>query len=397
MSATDRQSSSLFKASGSDGIRVVITGQVGLEKKEVLERVVALGASRGKLIDVFHVGDRMYAEAAGVAPGRILDLPIVRLQQLRRSVFKDVIAAAATGRNLIVNTHATFRWKHGLFLAYDHHDMQRLNADLYITLIDNVDGVHERLSREHDLRHTLKDILVWREEEIVVTQAMAQAAKGFGHAYIVARADLEVAAETIYRLMFETHRKRVYPSFPMTHVMDMPDVLAEIDHFRRRIYEHFITFDPGDVDEKGLLYKAGAATQRGQKDLTIQCHGRDVTLSVADVTQVAPDVDAQIYARDFQLIDQSDMIVSYIPELPTGKPGLSSGVERELQHAFEGTKEVYVIWTPRAEPSPFITATATRIFPDINTLFEHFRSRGYIGEYQPDLLRIAGGRAAPSR
>jgi len=64
----------------------------------------------------------------------------------------------------------------------------------------------------------------------------------------------------------------------------------------------------------------------------------------------------------FKLIDQSDMIVSLVPELPSGKPGLSSGVERELQHAYETTKEVYVVWQPKADPSPFITETATKIF-----------------------------------
>jgi hypothetical protein len=36
----------------------------------------------------------------------------------------------------------------------------------------------------------------------------------------------------------------------MTHVMGMPDVLAEIDGFRSALAEHFICFDPGDLDEK---------------------------------------------------------------------------------------------------------------------------------------------------
>ena len=35
------------------------------------------------------------------------------------------------------------------------------------------------------------------------------------------------------------------------------------------------------------------------------------------------------------------------------KPILSSGVERELQHAHETTKEVYVVWRSDSEPSPF--------------------------------------------
>ena len=65
--------------------------------------------------------------------------------------------------------------------------------------------------------------------------------------------------------------------------------------------------------------------------------------------------------RDFKMIDQSDMIVSLVPELADGKPGLSSGVERELHHAFEVGKEVYVIWACRATPSPFVTETATKI------------------------------------
>jgi hypothetical protein len=78
---------------------------------------------------------------------------------------------------------------------------------------------------------------------------------------------------------------------------------------------------------------------------------------------IIPDIDGQIYARDFKLIDQSDMIISLVPAMDDGRPGLSSGVERELQHAHEATRDVYVIWQPDVEPSPFITETATKVFP----------------------------------
>jgi adenylate kinase len=380
----------LFSDHGDRGVRAVVTGQVGLDKADFLRNVAQRADDMGHKVHVINIGERMYAEATDVVHGRILDLPRLRLEQLRRSVFKDVLAAAQNGAPLIVNTHATFRWRHGLFHAYDHADMVKLDADLYITLIDNVDAVHERLEREHEIKHTLKDILVWREEEIVVTQAMAEAIRGKNHAYIVTRGDAGVTAESVCRLMFEPHRKRVYPSFPMTHVMDLPAVLGEIDHFRRRLSEHFTTFDPGDVDETKLLYHAGVATQRGEEEMTTRVNGRDIRLRVADVTSVAPDIHAQIYARDFMLIDQSDMIVSYIPELPSGKPGLSSGVERELQHAFEATKEVYVVWKPSAPPSPFVTATATRVFRSLDETFAHFQSKGYIASFQPDLTSFQG-------
>ncbi len=380
-------SSTLFGRPRRPGRRVVVTGQVGVDKKPFLERVAKLATSRGLPLKLYHVGDMMYAEAPDVRGGRILDLPLARLNSLRRAVFKDVLGDIDNHETAIINTHAAFRWKHGLFPAFDHDQMLALDADLYITLVDNVDAVHERLSRDHDVPHSLKDIMVWREEEILATEIIANVIRGHGCFYVVARGIEDSTIESLYRLIFKPETKRVYPSFPMTHVMDLPETLAEIDAFRAALAEHFITFDPGDLDEKRLLFEAGAATQRGESKLTVQVNGKTVDFSVQEVTSVARDIDAQIYARDFKLIDQSDMIVSLVPELPNGKPGLSSGVERELHHAYETTKEVYVVWKPKAEPSPFITETATRVFATTHEALEFFQKKGYIRELQSALFQ----------
>lgn len=369
------------------GRRVVVTGQVGVDKKPFLEKVARLAQSRGQPVKVYHVGDRMYAEAPDVRPGRILDLPLGRLNSLRRAVFKDIIADADQHATVIVNTHAAFRWKHGLFPAFDHDQMLKLDADLYVTLVDNVDVVHERLLREHDVPHNLKDVLVWREEEILATEILASAIRGHGCFYIFARGAEDNAVESLFRLIFRPQTRKVYPSFPMTHVMDMPATLAEIDAFRAALAEHFIAFDPGDLDEKRLLLQAESAMQRGESRIRVSVCGREVEFDVAEVISVARDIDAQIYARDFKLIEQADMIVSFIPELPGGRPALSSGVERELQHAYETTKEVYVIWQPETAPSPFVTETATRVFSSIQEALEYFRSRGYIRSVQKPLFQ----------
>lgn len=381
---------SLFGPNRRPGRRVVVTGQVGVEKKPFLEKVVRLAESRHQHVKLYNLGDMMYADAPDVRPGRILDLPLGRLNSLRRSAFKEVLADVDRHEVSIVNTHAAFRWKHGLFPAFDYDHMSALDADLYVTLVDNVDAVHERMTREHDVTHTLKDILVWREEEILATEILATAIRGHGAFYIVARGIEDSTVESLYRLIFKPDMKRVYPSFPMTHVMDLPDTLAEIDAFRAALTEHFITFDPGDLDEKRLLFEAGAATQRGETKITVKTNHRDLEFSVPEVTGVAKDIDAQIYARDFKLIDQSDMIVSLVPELPNKKPGLSSGVERELQHAYETTKEVYVVWKPAAEPSPFITETATRVFRSTQETLEFFQKKGYIREIQSPLFQVGG-------
>ena len=367
-------------------MRAIVTGQVGMDKKPYLRAVADFAGAQGETLEIASVGDIMYREAPDVRPGQILNLPLSRLHSLRRAALKDVIADCADTPNLIVNTHATFRWRHGLFSAFDFDQIQKLKPDLFICLVDNIEVVHHRLHAEHEIDATLKDCMVWREEEILATELLGKAIPD-SRFYIVSRGRHESTTRTMFRLLCRPDMKKVYPSFPMSHVVDLPDTLAEIDAFRAALAEHFITFDPGDVDEKLLLERAIEAARTGEEFLLCEPHtfgGRTgaapIRVRVREVLDIAGDIDGQIYMRDFKLIDQSDMIVSYIPELPGGMPGLSSGVERELQHAFEHTKEVYVVWKPKRSPSPFITETATKIFTSTDEALDHFDRQGMFGQ-----------------
>lgn len=369
-------------------MRAIITGQIGMDKKPYLEGVARFAGQQGESVPVAHVGDMMYKEARDVRPGRILDLPISRLDSLRRAAFKDVIADTRDYKNLIVNTHATFRWRHGLFSAFDYDQIQKLAPDLFICLVDNIEVVHHRLHQDHEIDATLKDCMVWREEEILATELMSKALPE-SKFYILSRGRHTMTTRTAFRLLCRPHMRKVYPSFPMSHVVDMPDVLAEIDAFRSALSDHFITFDPGDVDEKLLLERALVAAREGREFLEVAPHlfggavtknNQPIKVRVREVLDIAGDIDGQIYMRDFKLVDQADMIVSYIPELPGGIPGLSSGVERELHHAFEHTKEVYVVWKPKKSPSPFITETATKVFASTDEALKYFEEKGYFGE-----------------
>ena len=371
-------------------MRTIVTGTVGLDKLNFLQAVQRIARAAGEELTLCHVGQQMYTEAPDVAPGRILDLPISRLSSLRRSVFKDILNTARTSGNLVVNTHATFRWKHGLFPAFDFDQLAQLKADLYICLLDNVDCLHARLDRDHQVDHSLKDLLVWREEETLATELMMMGCSlSIGQTaadqdspppkfYTLPIGKDYATAETFFRLMFRSHLPRAYLSYPMTHVVNQPQILDEIQHFRRTMFQSIITFDPGDLEEQELYVEALAASEAGQKVMEKEVLGRSLRFDVAEILQVAGDIHAQIYARDFMLIDQADMIISYIPELPDGQPGLSSGVERELQHAHEAAKEVYVIWRPTAAPSPFITETATEVFTSLERAAACFQRLGYI-------------------
>ncbi len=357
---------------------IVVTGMVGLEKKSYLEKVCQMAGQHGENVLLCNVGDQMYAEAPDIAEGKILDIPMKRLSSLRRSVFKDIIAKAKEADNLIVNTHATFRWRHGLFPAVDFDQMRQLNADFYINMIDGIAALNSRLASEHSIEHTLKDLIVWREEEIICTEMLYKAVNEKAGFYCLARGSRQQTIETFYRLIFEQQRKKAYLSFPMTHVVDMPNVKKEIDDFRRQLKEYFTCFDPADLEEAYLPHYAHRAVEKGETCIEVAVRDHKSKLDVNQVLQIERDINSQTYARDFLLIDQSDMIISFIPTMTDGRASISSGVERELQHAHEAAKEVYVIWKAKQSPSVFVTQTATKVFKNTNEAIEFFREKNYI-------------------
>ncbi len=354
---------------------VVVTGMVGLNKKEYLEKVCLRARQYGNNVELRSVGDMMYAEAPDVTRGKILDISLKRLHSLRRSVFKDIIIRAGQVPHLIVNTHATFRWRHGLFPAVDFDQMRQLNADMYVCLIDGVVPMHLRLLEHHALEPSLKDLIVWREEEIISTEMLCKGINDKIPFYSLARGSREETTDTFCRLMFQRQLKRAYLSFPMTAVSRIPAVTEEIDEFRSRMKRSFICFDPGDLEEAHLPALARQARQQGLDFIEVAALNQPVRLSVGEVLQIERDINSQIYARDFLLIDQADMIISFVPALPDGRAAISSGVERELQHAHEASKEVYVIWTARQAPSVFVTQTASKVFSSVDEAMTFFQSR----------------------
>ncbi len=356
---------------------VVVTGMVGVDKKSYLQKVCQFATNRNKEVLLCNVGEMMYAEAPDIPKGKILDIPMKRLSSLRRSIFKDIIAKAKKAPNLIVNTHATFRWRHGLFPAVDFDQMRQLGADMYICLIDGVIALHTRLINEHSVEHSLKDLIVWREEEIIGTEMLCKGVDESVPFYCLARGAQEETIGTFYRLVFESRSKKAYLSFPMTHVADMKNIQEEINEFRQVMKKLFICFDPADLEESYLPHYAHKAVEQGSYFVEATAVGRKVRLDLSQIQQIERDINSQIYARDFMLIDQSDMIISFIPTLADGRAAVSSGVERELQHAHEAAKEVYVVWTAKQTPSVFVTQTATKAFNKITEAMNYFKKKGY--------------------
>lgn len=371
--------------------RVIFTGQVGLDKslfirrikdeiQALLKRAFPDEDSRPE-VHVHNVGQMMYEEEPSIRRGRILWVPPGRLRNIRRAVFRDILQETSRGGYHLINAHAAFRWNHGLFRALDLDQLRDLSPTMWITVVDSLQTVHARLMREHrTLRASLKDVLDWREEEILASDIYSEALGLEGRHYVVARGPNDIRAVGVARLIIDPNVPKAYPSFPMTFINRTPEVRPLVEEFRALMTGPFVVFDPGDIDEKRLTACAKAAKKKGQKTFNVVIDGEPWPLSVAEVLSIDQHIEAQIIARDFRLIDQSDAICSLIPEDAEGKPVLSSGVERELAHAYEMGRVVGIVWRSKNEGSPFITANADIIAPTPQELIERLLQSGLLKE-----------------
>ena len=103
----------------------------------------------------------------------------------------------------------------------------------------------------------------------------------------------------------------------------------------------------------------------------------DLRIPVREILDIAGDIDGQIYMRDFKLIDQSDMIVSLVPELPGGVPGLSKGSNANFS-TLGAHQEVYVVWKPAKVQAP-LSPNRTRIFASVDEALAWFEAKGMFG------------------
>jgi adenylate kinase len=205
-------------------------------------------------------------------------------------------------------------------------------VDMYITLIDGCVPVYARQQHHSEWRGhlSLAEIAIWRDFETSLTQMLAEyEGKPF---YLLAR---EEPAEALYRLCMQPRAKTVYLSYPITAILKenaelIKSALAVGDQLRDA---GFVVFNPLAVEDIGEAL--------GNYDI-------DVPLPEDQFEAARPYIESQIIGRDFQLIDQSDLVAVYYP---TEK--LSPGVLSEMMHARDRRIPVYMCGFPGAI-SPFL-------------------------------------------
>jgi len=357
-------------------MRILVTGLSGLKKRDPLaEAVENLRTHHKTDVELFNVGKMMYEENPNIKKGRILDLPLGHLRQLRRTVFRDILKSDS--EHIIVNSHATFRWRTGLFSAFDVDEIRKFQPDLVVNIVEDVDQTWLRLQQNRNPEshlYTMKDLFVWREEEILASQLLAQIPNKPAEFLIVPKPDAETI---ITRLITKPTLKRCYISFPITNVLDKPDIMEDIENYKDAMKETFLAFDPFSVKESWMVSEV-ERIQNGEVDrdyMEIEFEGKMHKLPISEVAPCVRDIDGQIITRDLGLIDQTDLVVAYMPDIDN-QPVNSPGVMREITHASHTTKDVYIIWTANREASPFIKDMVPNpkgIFPNLKVALKELK------------------------
>jgi adenylate kinase len=325
-----------------------------------LQGVQELAKKAGISLEVCNVGDMMLQKAedigSPVSREKILDLPSSSLEWLRGTVFEEIVRKAASHENTIIATHTCFRWKKFLSPAFDTYYLSQLDPDLYVTIIDDYDVIQQRLEATDQWRGRLQlwEILVWRDEEVLITQILAQNFRK-PH-YVIARQE---PPEILFDLMFRPERKKAYLSYPITAIeKDQPEQLDKVMDFLAELRKYLTVFNPLAMSEL---------------ERTRKLRGKEETIT----SEIVSILDDQTVARDYQFIDQSDMVIVYYP---VKEP--SPGVLSELIHGFSHDKEVYMVFP--YEISPFLQYYCTEIFKTGEELIDYLKTSGIIGGGEPE-------------
>ncbi len=373
-------------------MKVLVTGQVGLDKLDYLEEVRKLGAANSKEIITRTTGKKMVDASEGkVDEKTILNLPKEYLDILRRLVWQDILGEAkniSEEQIYIVNSHSIFRWHHGMFPAIDLDLIQSFSPDIVVTMIDNIHHIKQRLVARNTDFFELWEILAWREEEIWVTRLLAESLQKLNssdnpRSYIIPR---KQGPELLYRVLTEPSLPKVYISFPITNLAK--ERKKEVQAFKEEIQKKFIAFDPFSVSERGIVTLADSLSGEmseafqpirdsilklneelkkedlrwrtswsekvalGLSDINI---GDGSILNGGEIASILEAIDSQIISRDFLLIDQADFVLMYI-HTESGVPRISAGCQSEMVYGYSRGKPVYVVCDcGRKGLSPWVT------------------------------------------
>jgi adenylate kinase len=305
--------------------------------------------------------------------------------------------------------HFIYRFEQVASCIADLHALANWRPDYIITFIDDAYCIRERIHRGGYRSFTLSELVLWRNEEILVGDLLARIINPENPIpnFVVA---IKHPAEMLARLLFSKNVARVYISYNITDTRNRKSLRATIDRFRQKIHQqtNCVVFDPLTIDElpllsldkaishkKTLFYNASKPQHRWpildpQKALASEDDlVYPLPIPIRELENSKRSIDAQVKRRDFRMIDQSHYLIVYRPTLH-GKAELSTGVNDEIKYAYNFG--IPVIWyikkgedplptspfapkNPNEDPNYIYSASEEQLWEKINGLHLHIDSR----------------------
>jgi len=350
-------------------MKIVATGISGAGRGAYLAQVEALAKVNERKIKIFETGDMMFETAKklgiDIPEDKILDLSPSTLNFLRTTVFERIIRESKEFDDTIISTHACFRWKKHIIQAFDFHYLDQIRPDVYVSIIDSITSIRARQEGMSQWRGQLsmKDLVVWRDEEVFVTKSIADFQRR--PFFVMSR---EEPPETMYKVLYTPGAPKAYLSYPMTHTGTDEENLKRKDAFKEGLRRAgLVIFDPISIGDGELLDFLEEAKAKGEGKITYLKGRSTVSFDIKEAEEVSDDIGDQIVARDYQLIEQSDMVVVYY-FLPVMSPGVLS----EMTYGFTNKKNVYSVF--KGQESPFFRYYSTKVFKDEDAILN------YLGE-----------------
>ena len=311
---------------------VFLTSISGSGTRNIINAVVeeARSSDHNHEVCTYDVGEMMREIAETYDPyvqwEKILDSDIRSLRHLRASAFKVISYQVKLNPNSLhlICLHLSFRWKTGyLTTGFDPHLLRLFDPYVrrFINIIEDLPKIQNRLSQTAWGKRKLLELMIWRDEELFLTDLFADFCTGRVDSFAIAYAE---PPSTIEKLIWHPEYNRVYLSFPITNILE--DARNEIVSFRDKIREFLVVFDP------------------------YACKDYDETYKKAEMKTLQKEVGEQTIERDFRFIDQANAVVVYYP-----KKVPSKGVDAEMAHAKKTGKPIYLYSPEDLGGGPFST------------------------------------------
>jgi adenylate kinase len=315
-----------------------VTGIAGSGKPAYLKEFEEFCHKNKKSCKVISIGDLIFkiADEIGlkIREEKILNLPRSTLRTLISLALERCLKEYSDEDVVVISTHASYWWKTGPELAFDISFLNKLNPDMYVTIIDDCLKIRDRIYSDPKWGKdiiSLEEIFFWQELEIYTTEIFALLQKK--NFYVIHR---EHGVQTLFNIVFNENALKIYLSYPMTAYLNFPQYFKKANDLVKKLRRYCIVFDPI------LMEDTKQFKNKRLEEIAVNWTVR----------------------RDYRFIEQSDKALIYFPKIVH-----SPGVEKEMAYAHNSNKEVWLVCKQKRK-SPFVTYFVDRFFKNVNEVIK---------------------------